>query len=125
MRLIHATSPALGRCPAPRSASPWAPPVDVLESETHYVLRLDAPGVDEQAVSVELEQGVLRVKGERKEPELEGATYGLRERKSGAFRRNFRLPEAIDPEAIEAKFDRGVLEIRIPKVDRSRKIPVQ
>jgi HSP20 family protein len=99
--------------------------VDVLSSETHYLLRLDAPGVDENAVSVELEQGLLRVKGERKSPEEADSRYVVRERKSGAFRRNFRLPEAIDPEAIEAKYDRGVLEIRIPKVDRSRKIPIQ
>jgi HSP20 family protein len=100
--------------------------VDVLEAEMHYVLRLDLPGVDEKAVSVELEQGLLQVKGERKaSEEAGGADYRLRERKTGAFRRNFRLPEAIDADSIEARFDRGVLEIRIPKVERSRKIPIQ
>jgi HSP20 family protein len=97
-----------------------------VDAQSHYVLRLDVPGVDEKAVSVELEQGLLRVTGERKAPEdVDGARYTLRERKAGSFRRNFRLPEAIDADGIEAKYDRGVLEIRIPKVDRSRKIPVQ
>ncbi|MEZ5363539.1 MAG: Hsp20/alpha crystallin family protein [Bryobacterales bacterium] len=124
MRMIHTTSPACGPRPH-RAASAWAPPVDVLETEQLYLLRIDVPGVDEKAVSVELEQGVLRVKGERKQAEAEGASYKLRERRAGAFRRNFRLPDAIDAEGIEAKFDRGVLEIRIPKVERSRKIPIQ
>jgi HSP20 family protein len=100
--------------------------VDVLEADTHYLLRLDLPGVDEKAVSVELERGLLRVRGERKaSDEAADARYALRERKSGAFRRNFRLPEAIDADSVEAKYDRGVLEIRIPKVERSRKIPIQ
>jgi HSP20 family protein len=99
--------------------------VDVLQSDTHYLIRLDAPGVDEKAVSVEFEQGLLRVKGERREPRADGAEYTRRERKSGPFRRNFRFSEAVDADAIEAKFDRGVLEIRIPKVERSRKIPIQ
>ena len=122
MRLIRTTSPADGVRPPVRNSA-WAPPVDVLDAQTHYVLRLDVPGVDQDAVSVQLERGVLHVKGERKA--TEDAGYTMRERKIGAFARNFRLPDAIDAEGIEAKYDRGVLEIRIPKVDRGRKIPVQ
>jgi HSP20 family protein len=100
--------------------------VDVLESDSEYLLRLDVPGVDENSVNVELERGLLRVEGERKaQNEAAGPRYPLRERKAGPFRRNFRLPDAIDAEKIEAKYDRGVLEIRIPKVERSRKIPIQ
>ena len=122
MRLIRTTTPGYAVRPPARNTA-WTPPVDVLDTPAEYVLRLDAPGVDENAVSVELEQGVLRVKGERKAHEQTG--YTLRERRTGSFARNFRLPDAIDSEAIEAKYDRGVLEIRIPKVDRSRKIPIQ
>jgi HSP20 family protein len=99
--------------------------VDVLESESEYLLRLDVPGVDEKSVNVELEQGLLRIEGERKAPEAAGPRYTLRERKAGPFRRHFRLPDAIDADAIEAKYDRGLLEIRIPKVERSRRIPIQ
>lgn len=125
MRLMHSTSPACCTRPAARPASAWAPPVDVLESDSEYLLRLDAPGVDDDSVRVELERGLLRVQGEREAPEAAGPRYTLRERKAGPFRRHFRLPDAIDADAIEARYDRGVLEIRIPKVDRSRKIPVQ
>jgi HSP20 family protein len=127
MRLIHPASPVCGARPlASREPAAWAPPVDVLESETEYLLRLDAPGVDEKSVSVELERGLLRVKGERNaQDEAARPRYTLRERKAGPFRRTFRLPEAINADAIEAKYDRGVLEIRIPKVERSRKIPIQ
>jgi HSP20 family protein len=126
MRLIHSTSPAFCARPSAPAARPWAPPVDVLESDSEYLLRLDVPGVDENSVNVELERGLLRVEGERKaHDEAAGPRYSLRERKAGPFRRNFRLPDAIDAEKIEAKYDRGVLEIRIPKVERSRKIPIQ
>jgi len=121
MRLLS-TSPSFRA----RPSSAWAPPVDVLESEKEYLLRLDAPGVDEDSVRVELERGLLRIEGDRKaHDEAAGPRFTLRERKAGPFRRNFRLPDAIDADAIEAKYDRGVLEIRIPKVDRSRKIPIQ
>ena len=100
--------------------------MDVLESDAEYLLRLDLPGVDDKSVTVELERGLLRIEGEREaQNEAAGPRYTLRERKAGLFRRHFRLPDAIDADAIEAKFDRGVLEVRIPKVDRSRKIPIQ
>lgn len=104
----------------------WTPPVDVLESDAEYLLRLNVPGVDEKSVNVELERGLLRVAGERQaQDEAAGPRYSLRERNAGPFGRSFRLPDAIDAERIEAKYDRGVLEIRIPKVERSRKIPIQ
>lgn len=126
MRLNHSATPAFRAHPAARPPQAWAPPVDVVESDAAYLLRLDTPGVDEKSVRVELERGLLRVEGEREsKQEAAEARYTLRERKAGPFRRDFRLPDAIDADAIEAKYDRGVLEIRIPKVDRSRKIPVQ
>jgi HSP20 family protein len=99
--------------------------VDVLETESEYVLRLDAAGVAEASVSVKLEDGLLRIQGEREAQKSDGQRYRIRERRAGTFRRSFRLPEAIDADGIEAKYERGVLEIRIPKIDRSRKIPVQ
>jgi HSP20 family protein len=119
---MRTTSPGYAVRPPARNTA-WAPPVDVVDTASEYILRLDVPGVDENAVNVELERGVLRVTGERKANAETG--YTLRERRSGAFARIFRLPDAINAEAIAAKYDRGVLEIRIPKVDRSRKIPIQ
>ncbi len=122
MRLMHTPDPAVRT----RPSAAWSPPVDVLESDAEYLLRLDAPGVDENSVRVELEGGLLSIEGEREaHDEAAELRWTRRERKTGALKRNFRLPDAIDRDAIEAKLDRGVLEIRIPKLDRSRKIPIQ
>jgi HSP20 family protein len=85
---------------------------------------MDLPGVDEKAVQVRFEGGTLTVEGERLTPSSEDV-YAVRERLGGEFRRSFRLPEAIDSEKIEARYERGVLEIRVPKVDRSRRIEIQ
>ena len=128
MRLIRYTTPTW----RPRVASSegkavaWTPPVDVIDGEKEYLLRLDLPDVEESNVEARVEDGVLRVSGERKGPQTNGSTVWLRrERPSGAFERSFRLPEAVDADGIAARFERGVLEIRIPKVDRSRRIPIQ
>ncbi|MDA0205606.1 MAG: Hsp20/alpha crystallin family protein [Acidobacteria bacterium] len=53
------------------------------------------------------------------------AAYTMRERRAGKFERSFRVPDAVDADGITAKYDKGVLEIRVPKVERSRKIPIQ
>ncbi|MBI1353402.1 MAG: Hsp20 family protein [Acidobacteria bacterium] len=128
MRLIRYTNPTWRPRVAvsPEKATAWTPPVDVIDSEKEYLLRLDLPGVEESNVEARIEGGVLRVSGERKGPETNGSTQWLRrERLSGAFERSFRLPEAVDADGVQARFERGVLEIRIPKVDRSRRIPIQ
>lgn len=111
---------------APKAAQTWTPAVDVIDSEKEYRLQLDLPGVDDSSVEATIEDGILRVSGERKGPETEESTsYLRRERAAGGFERSFQLPEAVDSEGVEARFERGVLEIRIPKVDRSRRIPIQ
>lgn len=94
----------------------WLPPMDLVESGDHFVLRADLPGLSEEDVTVELEDDVLTVSGERKS-ELEDKKDGFVrvERAFGSFRRSLTLPEGVDPEAIEASFDKGVLEVRIPK----------
>ena len=76
-------------------------------------------------VEVELEDHVLTVKGDRKAANGTEEGYSLRERRFGEFSRSFRLPEAVDSDNITARYDKGVLEIRVPKVNRSRKITVQ
>ena len=101
---------------------PWTPAADVVETEREYLLTFDLPGVSEQDVEIRFHEGALILEGERKTAS-EG--YVLRERQTGPFRRNFRLPHAIDADGIAARFDRGVLEVRIPKVDRSRRISIQ
>ena len=94
----------------------FAPATDLVESDTHYVLRADLPGVSEDDIDVELDGNVLSISGERKsQSEDRGNGYYRYERSSGSFRRSVRLPEGVDGDAIHASFDRGVLEVTVPK----------
>ena len=105
--------------PATVPARRFAPATDLIESDTHYILRADLPGVSEDDISVELEDNVLTVRGERKrEHEDRGHGYYRLERSSGSFRRSVRIPQGVDAEAITATFDRGVLEVSVPKPEQ-------
>ncbi len=94
----------------------WMPAMDLVETEDHFVLRADLPGMTESDVKIELEDTVLTVSGERRaEHEEEKEGYHRVERAFGAFSRTLTLPKGVDPEAISASFDHGVLEVRVPK----------
>ena len=94
----------------------FIPPMDLAETDTHYVLKADLPGVSEEDVSIELDDNVLTVSGERTaEHEEKKEGYHRVERSFGEFRRSLTLPDGVDADAIAATFDKGVLEIRIPK----------
>jgi HSP20 family protein len=94
----------------------WMPAMDLLEDGDAFVLRADLPGMSEEDVNIELEDSTLTLSGERKAEQTseEGGYYRV-ERASGAFSRSLTLPKGVDPEAVSARFDRGVLEVRIPK----------
>jgi HSP20 family protein len=105
----------------------WMPAMDLVETDDHFVLRADLPGLSEQDVNIEVEDRVLTVSGERKsEHESTKEGYHRVERAFGSFSRSLTLPEGIDAEAVEASFDRGVLEVRIPKPEqpKPRKITI-
>jgi HSP20 family protein len=105
----------------------WTPAMDLLETDEEFVLRADLPGMTESDVSVELEDNVLTVSGERKtEHEDKREGFYRMERSFGSFSRSLTLPKGIDPEAVSAQFDRGVLEVRIPKPEqrKPRKISI-
>ena len=94
----------------------WMPAMDLLESGDDFVLKADLPGVSEEDVQIELEDSTLTISGERKpEHHAEGEGYSRVERSTGSFSRSLSLPKGVDPEAVTARFDRGVLEVRIPK----------
>lgn len=97
----------------------WIPAMDLVEEGERFILRLDVPGVSEDAVKVELAENVLTISGERN-TERESRKDGAQriERAWGSFSRSLTLPDGIDPDAIEAHYDRGVLEVRIPKPER-------
>jgi HSP20 family protein len=99
----------------------WHPAMDLVETDDHFVLRADLPGVSEDDVKVELEDNVLTISGERRhEEELKKGGYYRIERASGTFARQLTLPEGVDAEAVEASFDKGVLEVRIPKPEQRK-----
>jgi len=105
----------------------WMPAMDLVETDEHFVLRADLPGLSEEDVKIELEDSVLTVSGERRaEHEQRKEGYHRVERAFGAFSRTLTLPEGVDGDAITASFDKGVLEVRIPKpeVRKPRRISI-
>jgi HSP20 family protein len=105
----------------------WIPAMDVVETQDHFVLRADLPGLAEEDVSIELEDTVLTVSGERKVEHEEGEEGYFRvERATGAFSRSLTLPEGVNANSIEASFANGVLEIRVPKPEarKPRKVSI-
>jgi HSP20 family protein len=99
----------------------WMPAMDLLETDSHFVLRADLPGMKEDEVKIEFEDGTLTISGERKaEHETKSEGYYRVERAFGSFSRSLTLPKGIDPEAVDASFTDGVLEVRIPKPEERK-----
>ena len=104
----------------------WVPAMDLTQTEDAYVLKADLPGLSESDVNIELDENVLTISGERKsEHEDRKAGYYRVERSYGAFRRSLTLPEGVDPEAVKATFDKGVLEVTVPKPEQQTPRKVQ
>ena len=101
----------------------WVPAMDLVETDEHFVLRADLPGLDESDVNIEVNDKMLTLSGERRY-EHEAKNYRL-ERGSGQFSRSLTLPDGVDAEAITAAFDKGVLEVRIPKPEERKPRKVQ
>jgi HSP20 family protein len=115
-------TPTVASAPARR----FAPATDLIESDTHYILRADLPGLSEDDVNIELDDNVLSVSGERRSEHAgRGHGYYRIERSYGSFRRSLRLPEGVDAKAIKATFDKGVLEISVPKPEQATPHKVQ
>jgi HSP20 family protein len=108
-----------GNGPAPTRR--WIPAMDLVETNDDFVLRADLPGLSEEDVNIELEDNVLTISGQRKaEHEERKEGYYRVERASGSFSRSLTLPEGVDPERVKASFDRGVLEVKIPKPEQRK-----
>jgi HSP20 family protein len=96
----------------------WAPQVNVAETADELVFTAELPGMTQDQVSIELEQNVLTISGEKTEERTEGdeeRKYHLWERTYGSFRRAFTLPRPVNADDAAARFENGVLEIRLPK----------
>lgn len=96
--------------------SQWMPLVDIREEQDRFVLHADIPGVDPRDIEVQMDKGMLTIKGERRaERTVQNERYSRVERLHGSFHRRFALPDSADPEGITASGSNGVLEIVIPK----------
>jgi HSP20 family protein len=107
----------------------WVPAVSVSETADELVFTAELPGMTEDQVTIELENDVLTIGGEKAEERTEGdeeRKYHLWERSYGSFRRSFSLPRAVSADHATAHFDKGVLEIRLPKTPeaKGRKIEI-
>ena len=105
----------------------WIPAMDVVETDDHYVLRADLPGLSEGDVNVELEDSVLTISGKRStEHEERKNGYRRVERSYGSFSRSVTLPEGVDADGIQANFDKGVLEVKVAKPEqiKPRKVAI-
>jgi len=99
----------------------WTPSVDLVDNDEEYLLTADLPGVRREDVEITFEDGVLTLKGMRKqESEKKERKYHIWERSYGSFERSFTLPRTVDPEKIRADFEDGVVKIHMPKSAESR-----
>ena len=107
----------------------WAPVLDVLQEDGDIVVQAELPGVKLDDVDITLHDGVLTISGERKaEAQREGSSYYVRERRYGSFRRSMTLPQGVDESRIRARFDGGVLEVRVSgaaAVQEPRRIQIE
>jgi len=103
------------------AARRWVPAMDLAEEGDDLVLTADLPGLSEDDVAIEIKDRVLTISGERKaEREREGRGFHRVERSFGRFSRSLTLPDGIEPDEVAASFDRGVLEVRIPKPEQRK-----
>jgi len=108
----------------------WIPAVNVEETAGELLLSAELPGLAEDEVSIELENNVLTIGGEKSEDRTEGdeeRRYHLWERRYGSFQRSFTLPRTVKADDIRAHFDHGILKIHLPKVPeaKGRKIEIE
>lgn len=108
----------------------WVPSVSVEETKDELLLSAELPGMGEEDISIELENNVLTISGEKREERTEGdeeRRYHLWERRFGAFQRSFTLPRTVKADEIRANFEKGILKIVMPKVAeaKTRRIAIQ
>ena len=107
---------SLSRLFSEPGSRPWTPAVDIYETENELVLKADVPDVDAKNVAIQIENGTLTLKGERKfEHNTNGRGFHRIERAYGSFVRAFSLPETVDPDKVKADYRNGVLTVTLPK----------
>jgi HSP20 family protein len=97
----------------------WTPAVDIYEKTDSVVVKAELPGVEKDQISVEVKDGILTLRGERKfERDVKEESCHRIERAYGSFLRSFSLPVSVDQDKVSAKFKDGVLEVELPKKEK-------
>jgi HSP20 family protein len=99
----------------------WAPTVDIVETPEEFQIKAELPEVKKEDVKVSVDNGVIRIEGERKQDKEEkGKKYHRIERSYGSFLRTFTLPDNVDESKVQAEFKDGVLNVRLRKADKAK-----
>jgi HSP20 family protein len=119
---------SLSRLLSEPTSRPWSPPVDIYETENELVLKADVPEIDPKNVAIQMENGTLTLKGERRfDEQRNGRGFHRIERGYGSFVRAFSLPDTVEPDKVKADYKNGVLTVVLPKkeVAKPRTINVE
>lgn len=99
----------------------WMPSVDVFETQEAVEIKAELPGLEPDDISLEVEDNVLTLSGERRfKEEVEEDKYYRVERRYGSFSRSLALPQSVDTDNIGAKYENGILEVTVPKVEEAK-----
>jgi len=99
----------------------WAPRVDIAETDKEFIINAEIPDVKKEDVKVMVDNGILTIRGERKqEKEEKGKKFHRVERFYGSFSRSFTLPNNVDESKIEASFKDGMLNLTVPKIEETK-----
>ncbi len=97
----------------------WQPVVDIIKKDKKVIVTAELPGINKEDISIDVNEDVLTLKGERKyENEVKDADYYRKERFSGSFSRSFALPAGVSTEEINAEYKDGILTIEIPEAEK-------
>ena len=99
----------------------YVPAFDISENDNEYVVKAELPGIDAKGLDIQFTNGLLTVKGEKKqEEEDKGKDYHCVERRYGSFQRSFRIPDHIHTDKIDASYKDGILTLTLPKDESSK-----
>jgi len=102
-------------------AEEWLPPMDISETEDSILIRAELPGLEVSDIDVSIQGDRLTIKGEKKrEEEKKGEHFHCTERFCGSFQRSLRLPTTVRTDKVEAKFEKGILAITLPKTEEGK-----
>src|ERR1700720_51847 len=111
----------VGRTGEESNLTPWAPAVDIYETENELVVKADLPDVNPQDLDIRVENNILSIRGERKfENKVSEDKYLRVERAYGSFSRSFSLASTVNSEAIKADYQNGVLTLTVPKREEAK-----